>query len=92
MAYGPVPTVARVTVWQAVTPDVSQASPQRARRFRRLSVGWLVVYDAAWLWSAGLWWQGFTVIVLLGLVVLSARGAHDKPAVPRRFIDELTSR
>ncbi|MEM1447230.1 MAG: hypothetical protein AAGF84_14315, partial [Planctomycetota bacterium] len=28
------------------------------RRFRRLSIGWLVVYDAAWLWSAGLWWQG----------------------------------
>lgn len=64
----------------------------RARRFRRLSVGWLLVYDAAWLWSLGYWWQGFTVFGLLALVVLAARVAHDKTADPERFIDELTAR
>ncbi|MEM9417419.1 MAG: hypothetical protein AAGA25_00010 [Planctomycetota bacterium] len=62
-----------------------------ARRFRRLSVGWLMVYDAAWLWSLGLWWQGFTVVGLLALVVLAAWLAHDKHAHPDRIIDELTS-
>lgn len=64
----------------------------RPRRFRRLSVGWLVVYDAAWLWSLGLWWQGFTVLGLLALVVLAASLAHDRPAPSGRFIDELTAR
>lgn len=64
----------------------------RPRRFRRLSVGWLVVYDAAWLWSLGLWWQGFTVLGLLALVVLAASLAHDKSAPSGRFIDELTTR
>ncbi|MEM1108058.1 MAG: UbiA family prenyltransferase [Planctomycetota bacterium] len=64
----------------------------RAVRFRRLSVGWLVVYDAAWLWSLGLWWQGFTVIGLLSLVVLAAGLAHDKQAAKGGFIDEFTGR
>lgn len=72
----------------------------RARRFRRLSVGWLIVYDAAWLWSAGLWWQGATVLGLLALVILAARESHlhqspREPARQRprdRFIGELTNR
>ncbi|MBB6430652.1 hypothetical protein [Algisphaera agarilytica] len=69
-------------------PILGVGSP---RRFRRLSVGWLMVYDAAWLWSLGLWWQGLTVVGLLALVVLAAWLAHDKHAHPDRIIDELTS-
>lgn len=64
----------------------------RSQRFRRLSVGWLMVYDAAWLASAGLWWQGLSVLGLLGLVVLAARASHGRGVDAGRFIDELIIR
>ena len=64
----------------------------RARRFRRLSVGWLFVYDIAWLVSAGLWWQALVVASLLGLALLGLGGAHPKHPPHTSFIDELTSR
>jgi len=53
---------------------LGRSGPQR---FRRLSVGWLLVYDVAWLWSAGLWWQGLAIVGLLALAVLGAGGVHD---------------
>jgi len=31
----------------------------------KLGLTWLIVYDAAWLLSAGLWWQGAAVALLL---------------------------
>ncbi|MEM7625618.1 MAG: UbiA family prenyltransferase [Planctomycetota bacterium] len=64
----------------------------RARRFRRLSVGWLFVYDIAWLASAGLWWQGLVIAGLLGLALLGLGGAHPTRKSRGSFIDELTSR
>lgn len=68
----------------------------RARRFRRLSVGWLFVYNIAWLVSTGLVWQGLALTGLLGLALLGIGGAlapsRGPGAAAGSFIDELTSR
>ena len=48
----------------------ASARRRAAARFRRLSVLWLVVYDAAWLLSAGLTWQAGTVVTAAGAVGL----------------------
>ena len=56
--------------WRVLrSPDRADGGT-RARRFRRLSVGWLMVYDLAWLISLGFWWQSLTIVFLIGLVAL----------------------
>lgn len=46
----------------ALTPRARRGT---AARFSHLATAWLIVFNASWLISAGLWWQAATVFVLL---------------------------
>lgn len=40
-----------------------------AARFAHVASAWLIVFNASWLFAAGLWWQG---LILLSLLIVSA--------------------
>lgn len=67
-----------------------KVGPERSRRvaaarFGRWSGLWLIVYDFAWLASAGLWWQAGTIAGLFGLawLAMSLNRAWSVAAGPR---------
>ncbi len=60
-----------LAAWLTRHRRVSASARRRAAaRFRRLSMLWLVVYDAAWLLSAALIWQTAAVFAAAGAVGL----------------------
>lgn len=76
-------------VWAMRGPS----KPIRARRMRRLSAAWPMVYAVGWLASLGLWWPAGSVAVLLLMSTgLSAAGLGGSRGVKSAFIDELTVR
>ena len=63
-----------ICTWQITRGRLSSGKSRRlaANRFVRLSVLWLMVYDACWLFSAGLWYQSAAIAGLfISSVVLS---------------------
>lgn len=46
-----------------------RARRDAAARFTRLATAWLIVFDASWLVSAGLWWQAGVVLLLLCIAI-----------------------
>ncbi len=60
----------------ALTPRARRST---ATRFTRLATAWLIVFDASWLLSAGLWWQAGVVLLLLIVAAPLAGLAHVKP-------------
>ncbi len=65
------PTIAAVgfslLTWLMLGPSTLLPRARRgtASRFGRLATGWLIVFNASWLLSAGLWWQGLVLLVLI---------------------------
>ena len=61
-------------VWLMLGPSALNAKARRgtAARFTKLAAAWLIVFHTAWLWSAGLWWQGMLVLTLLMLAGIFA--------------------
>jgi len=64
-----------LVTWLMLGPTalVSKARRGTAGRFTKLATAWLIVFDASWLLSAGLWWQAMAVLALLGVVGLIHR-------------------
>lgn len=60
-------------VWLIIGPSSMTPKAQRgtAARFTRLATTWLILFDAGWLLSAGLWWQGLVLLLLIpaGLMI-----------------------
>lgn len=58
--------------WFLLGPAALAARARRAtaRRFSRFATAWLIVFNASWLFSAGLWWQGLAVFALLIVPVM----------------------
>ncbi len=79
------PTLAAIALglitWLMLGPSALAPRARRctALRFARLATAWLVVFDASWLLSAGLWWQAVIVLLLLLIAVPLARLAHTQP-------------
>jgi UbiA prenyltransferase family len=79
------PTIAAAVfsliTWLILGPSTLAPSARRgtAARFTKLTTVWLIVFNASWLMSAGLWWQGLIVLSLLAFGLLSM-GAVQKPA------------
>ncbi len=63
-----------LTFW-LVSGNLAAARPRRvaANRFVRLSVVWLMVYDASWLVSAGLYMQSSAIVLLFTASILMSR-------------------
>ncbi|MEX2215051.1 MAG: UbiA family prenyltransferase [Phycisphaeraceae bacterium] len=61
--------ISAIMVRQADEPG----APRRVigRQYMRLSILWLVVYDAAWLFAAGLFWPGMLHLVLFSSVYIA---------------------
>lgn len=61
------PTVAAVAFIALAIRTVRRADGDRAAGGGLMKIGlmWLIVYDAAWLFSAALWWQGLLVAAML---------------------------
>lgn len=59
--------------WLILGPSTLSPSTRHgtATRFTKLATVWLIVFNASWLLSAGLWWQGLVVLALLLLVLLT---------------------
>lgn len=53
--------------WLLLGPSALKPRARRgtAQRFTRFTTAWLIVFNAGWLLSAGLWWQGGLVLLLL---------------------------
>jgi hypothetical protein len=53
--------------WLLLGPSALKPRARRgtAKRFAHFTTAWLIVFNASWLISAGLWWQGGVVIALL---------------------------
>ena len=58
-------------VWLILGPAALHPRSRRAtaKRFTRLATAWLIVLNAGWLFSAGLWWQGLIVLALLLIAI-----------------------
>jgi hypothetical protein len=58
--------------WLMLGPTslASRARHGTAARFSRLAIAWLIIFDASWLLSTGLWWQGLVLLImpLIGLL------------------------
>ncbi len=61
--------------WLMLGPSAMAPRARRATavRFTKLATAWLIVFNASWLLSAGLWWQ--TAVVLALLIVPTAQSA-----------------
>ncbi len=66
--------------WLILGPSTLAPRARRgtATRFTRLAMVWLIVFNASWLFSAGLWWQGLLVSALLVFALLTM-GDVQKP-------------
>ncbi len=60
-------------LWLILGPSTLHPRARRAtaRRFTRLATLWLIVFNAGWLLSAGLWWQGLILLALLPVSLIS---------------------
>ncbi len=69
-------------VWLMLGPAAIHPRNRRAtaKRFTNLATTWLIVFNAGWLFAAGLWWQGLLVLALLMLAVTNPSPDATKPA------------
>jgi UbiA prenyltransferase family protein len=53
--------------WLMLGPSAMQPRARRrtAARFARLATTWLIVFHTSWLLSAGLWWQGLVLLIMI---------------------------
>ncbi len=81
------PTITAITfgllTWLMLGPSAltPRASRGTAARFARLATTWLIVFDASWLLSAGLWWQGLVVLVLIPVGLIRWSDFDSPPGV-----------
>lgn len=62
---GPVAAMVLFTVIGIITQRRAPSEPAAGKRLIKRGLLWLIVYDAAWLASDGLWWQTLAVAALL---------------------------
>lgn len=60
-------------LWLILGPTTLAPPARRgtATRFTKLATVWLIIFNASWLLSAGLWWQGLILLGLLALALLT---------------------
>ena len=77
-----------LVAWLMLGPSSLTPRARRgtAARFTKLAAMWLILFNASWLLSAGLWWQGLVLLILVpvGLihspgVVLTTSAAQKEP-------------
>jgi hypothetical protein len=56
-----------LVAWLMLGPSSLTPRARRgtAARFTRLAAMWLILFNASWLMSAGLWWQGLVLLILV---------------------------